>query len=131
MAKKKHDVMAKEREIFINGLEEDGKIVVPGCVRNGVSAEIASQLFDEMTAFASYAFNKSHAAAYGVVAVRTGLAQAPLPGAVLLPRCSIPSLPTAARLQNIRSTAASTAFRSSRRISIRACANSPSAKAEA
>ena len=72
MAKKKHDVMAKEREIFINGLEEDGKIVVPGCVRNGVSAEIASQLFDEMTAFASYAFNKSHAAAYGVVAVRTG-----------------------------------------------------------
>lgn len=72
MAKKKHDVMAKEREIFINGLEEDGKVVVPGCVRNGVSAEIASQLFDEMTAFASYAFNKSHAAAYGVVAVRTG-----------------------------------------------------------
>lgn len=72
MAKKKHDVMAKEREIFINGLEENGKVVVPGCVRNGVSAEIASQLFDEMTAFASYAFNKSHAAAYGVVAVRTG-----------------------------------------------------------
>lgn len=72
MAKKKHDVMAKEREIFINGLEEDGRVVVPGCVRNGVSAEIASQLFDEMTAFASYAFNKSHAAAYGVVAVRTG-----------------------------------------------------------
>ena len=72
MAKKKHDVMAKEREIFIHGLEEDGQIVVPGCVRNGVSAEIASQLFDEMTAFASYAFNKSHAAAYGVVAVRTG-----------------------------------------------------------
>ncbi len=70
MAKKKHDVMAKEREIFIHGLEEDGQIVVPGCVRNGVSAEIASQ--DEMTAFASYAFNKSHAAAYGVVAVRTG-----------------------------------------------------------
>ena len=53
-------------------MEEDGQIVVPGCVRNGVSAEIASQLFDEMTAFASYAFNKSHAAAYGVVAVRTG-----------------------------------------------------------
>ncbi|MGN0996248.1 MAG: DNA polymerase III subunit alpha, partial [Candidatus Ventricola sp.] len=72
MAKKKHDVMAKEREIFINGLEEDGRVVVPGCVRGGVSAEIASQLFDEMTAFASYAFNKSHAAAYGVVAVRTG-----------------------------------------------------------
>ena len=72
MAKKKHDVMAKEREIFIHGLEENGQVVVPGCVRGGVSAEIASQLFDEMTAFASYAFNKSHAAAYGVVAVRTG-----------------------------------------------------------
>ena len=42
MAKKKHDVMAKEREIFINGLEEDGVVTVPGCVRNGVSAEIAS-----------------------------------------------------------------------------------------
>jgi len=72
MAKKKHDVMAKEREIFINGLEEDGVVTVPGCVRNGVSAAVASQIFDEMTAFASYAFNKSHAAAYGVVAVRTG-----------------------------------------------------------
>ena len=71
MAKKKHDVMAKEREIFINGLVENGEVVVPGCVRNGVSADIANQLFDEMTAFASYAFNKSHAAAYGVVAVRT------------------------------------------------------------
>ena len=72
MAKKKHDVMAKEREIFINGLEENGEITVPGCVRNGVSAEIANKIFEEMTAFASYAFNKSHAAAYGVVAVRTG-----------------------------------------------------------
>ncbi|MBR1710666.1 MAG: DNA polymerase III subunit alpha [Clostridia bacterium] len=71
MAKKKHDVMAKEREIFIHGLEEDGKVLVPGCVRNGISEAIANQLFDEMTAFASYAFNKSHAAAYGVVAVQT------------------------------------------------------------
>lgn len=72
MAKKKHDVMAKEREIFINGAVEDGQVTVPGCVRNGIPAEVASQLFDEMTAFASYAFNKSHAAAYAVVAVRTG-----------------------------------------------------------
>ena len=72
MSKKKHDVMEKEREIFINGLVENGSVVVPGCVRNGVPAETASQLFAEMTAFASYAFNKSHAAAYGVVAVRTG-----------------------------------------------------------
>ena len=71
MSKKKHDVMAKEREIFINGLEEDGKVTVPGAVRNGVPSEIAARIFEEMTAFASYAFNKSHAAAYGVVAVRT------------------------------------------------------------
>ena len=71
MSKKKHDVMAKEREIFINGLVEDGQVKVPGAIRNGVPAEVASHIFDEMTAFASYAFNKSHAAAYGVVAVRT------------------------------------------------------------
>ena len=71
MAKKKHDVMAKEKQNFIYGLEENGEIVVPGCVRNGVSAQAAEQIFDEMTAFASYAFNKSHAAAYAVVAVQT------------------------------------------------------------
>ena len=71
MAKKKHDVMAREKEIFIHGSVEDGKVVVPGCVRNGISAEIAERIFDEMTAFASYAFNKSHAAAYAVVAVQT------------------------------------------------------------
>ncbi len=72
MAKKKHDVMAQEKKNFIEGLEEDGKLIVPGCVRNGVSAQAAEQIFDEMTAFASYAFNKSHAAAYAVVAVQTG-----------------------------------------------------------
>ena len=71
MSKKKHDVMAEEKANFINGLEEDGKIIVPGCVRNGVPAQVAEQIFDEMTAFASYAFNKSHAAAYAVVAVQT------------------------------------------------------------
>ena len=72
MSKKKHDVMVKEREYFINGMVENGVITVPGCLRRGIPADVASQLFDEMTAFASYAFNKSHAAAYGVVAVRTG-----------------------------------------------------------
>ena len=71
MSKKKHDVMAREKEIFIHGQEEDGKVIVPGCVRNGVSEAAATRLFDEMTAFASYAFNKSHAAAYAVVAVQT------------------------------------------------------------
>ena len=72
MAKKKHKVMAQEREYFIHGkLNDDGTIDVPGCVRNGVPEEVASHLYDEMTAFASYAFNKSHAAAYAVVCIET------------------------------------------------------------
>ncbi len=68
MAKKKHDVMMKEREIFINGSEE---MKVPGAVRNGVPREAAEAIFDEMTAFASYAFNKPHAACYAVVSLQT------------------------------------------------------------
>lgn len=72
MAKKKHKIMAQEREYFIHGkLNEDGSIDVPGCVRNGVPEEVANKIYDDMTAFASYAFNKSHAAAYAVVAVQT------------------------------------------------------------
>ena len=71
MAKKKHDVMAREKEIFIHGQVENGQVVVPGAVRNGVPEDVAEQIFDEMTAFASYAFNKSHAAAYALVAVQT------------------------------------------------------------
>ena len=72
MGKKKLDVMAKEREIFINGqLDEQGNIVVPGCVRNGIDSESANKIFDEMAEFAKYAFNKSHAACYAVVAYRT------------------------------------------------------------
>ena len=73
MAKKKHKIMAQEREYFVHGkLNEDGSIDVPGCVRNGVPEEVAEHIYDEMTSFASYAFNKSHAAAYAVVAVQTG-----------------------------------------------------------
>ncbi|MBQ6594134.1 MAG: DNA polymerase III subunit alpha [Clostridia bacterium] len=72
MAKKKHDVMAREKEVFLHGQTDgEGNVLVPGCVRNGVSEQVAVQLFDEMTAFADYAFNKSHAAAYGVVTVQT------------------------------------------------------------
>ena len=72
MSKKKHDVMEKERVNFINGIvEEDGTISVPGAVRNGIPAETANKIFDEMTDFASYAFNKAHAACYAVVAYRT------------------------------------------------------------
>lgn len=59
--------MAKERENFINGLGDS----VPGCVKNGISANIANTIFDEMTDFAKYAFNKSHAACYAVVAYQT------------------------------------------------------------
>lgn len=72
MGKKKLDVMAKEREVFINGqVNEDGTIEVPGCVRNGVDAKSANKIFDEMVEFAKYAFNKSHAACYAVVAYQT------------------------------------------------------------
>ncbi len=72
MGKKKLDVMAKEREVFIHGqVDEDGNIIVPGCVRNGIDEASANKIFDEMAEFAKYAFNKSHAACYAVVAYRT------------------------------------------------------------
>lgn len=72
MSKKKHDVMQKEREIFIHGLvSEDGTIEVPGCLRNGVPEETAQAIYSEMESFASYAFNKSHAAAYAYLAYQT------------------------------------------------------------
>ena len=72
MGKKKLDVMAKEREVFINGqVDEQGNVVVPGCVRNGIDAESANKIFDEMAEFAKYAFNKSHAAAYAVLSYQT------------------------------------------------------------
>ncbi|WP_461810890.1 DNA polymerase III subunit alpha [Faecalimonas sp.] len=68
MSKKKADVMAKERQNFVYGNKEEG---VPGCVANGISEEIANKIYDEMIDFAKYAFNKSHAAAYAVVAYQT------------------------------------------------------------
>ena len=71
MSKKKHKVMEEERKNFIYGIEENGEIVVPGCIRNGISEEIANKIFDNMMDFASYAFNKSHAAAYAVVGYQT------------------------------------------------------------
>ncbi len=71
MSKKKTDVMEKEREVFINGLEENGEVVIRGAVRNGVPANIANQIYDDMIDFAKYAFNKSHAAAYAVLAYET------------------------------------------------------------
>ena len=68
MSKKKADVMEKERHNFVYGNEEEN---VPGCIKNGISEDIANKIFDEMTDFAKYAFNKSHAAAYAVVAYQT------------------------------------------------------------
>ena len=80
MGKKKLDVMAKEREIFIHGqVDENGNIVVPGCVGNGIDEESANKIFDEMAEFAKYAFNKSHAACYAVVAYRTAYLKAYYP----------------------------------------------------
>ena len=80
MGKKKLDVMAKEREIFIHGqLDENENIVVPGCVRNGIDEQSANKIFDEMAEFAKYAFNKSHAAAYAVVSYRTAYLKAYYP----------------------------------------------------
>ena len=80
MGKKKLDVMAKEREIFINGqVDENGNIIVPGCVRNGIDEKSANKIFDEMAEFAKYAFNKSHAAAYAVVSYRTAYLKAYYP----------------------------------------------------
>lgn len=72
MSKKKHDVMQKERENFIHGIvDENGSVLVKGAVRNGVGEKTANRIFGQMTDFASYAFNKSHAAAYAVIAYQT------------------------------------------------------------
>ena len=68
MSKKKADVMAKERANFVYGNEEEG---VEGCIKRGIPEKVANQVFDEMIDFAKYAFNKSHAAAYAVVAYQT------------------------------------------------------------
>ncbi|WP_312046724.1 DNA polymerase III subunit alpha [Anaerotignum sp.] len=67
MSKKKASVMAEERKNFVYGVGDE----VPGCVKNGIPAEAAEKIFDEMTDFAKYAFNKSHAACYAVVGYQT------------------------------------------------------------
>jgi len=72
MAKKKADIMNQERKNFIYGItDEKGNVIVKGAIRNGVDEKTANDIFDEMVDFASYAFNKSHAAAYAVVAYQT------------------------------------------------------------
>ncbi len=72
MSKKKKDVMEREHQIFIHGLvDEAGNVEVEGCIRRGISEKIASSIYAEMESFASYAFNKSHAAAYALISYQT------------------------------------------------------------
>ena len=72
MSKKKHDVMKKERETFIYGAkDEQGNIIAEGAIARGVPEKIAEEIYDDVALFSSYAFNKSHAAAYTVVAYQT------------------------------------------------------------
>ena len=70
MSKKKHKVMEAEREHFVHGCTEPGKECA-GCVKNGIPEDVANEIYDEMISFASYAFNKSHAACYAYVAFQT------------------------------------------------------------
>ncbi len=84
MAKKKADVMAAERKIFIYGKDDsDGTAAVPGAVRNGIPEKIADQIFDEMASFAEYAFNKAHAAAYSIISYQTAFLKCHFPQAYL------------------------------------------------
>ena len=80
MSKKKLQVMLEEKEYFINGkTDEDGNVEIAGCVRNGVPASAAETIFEDMVTFASYAFNKSHAAAYAVISYQTAYLKAHYP----------------------------------------------------
>ena len=80
MSKKKMDIMERERRVFIYGEEDqDGNIIVEGAIRKGVSKEVANKIFDQMIDFANYAFNKSHAAAYAVIAYQTAWLKAYYP----------------------------------------------------
>lgn len=72
MSKKKMSVMEANREIFVHGKKnQNGEYEVKGCVNNGISEINANKIYDEMISFAKYAFNKSHSAAYSLVAIQT------------------------------------------------------------
>jgi DNA polymerase-3 subunit alpha len=80
MSKKKMQVMLEEKQYFINGkTDEDGNVEIAGCARNGVPASAAETIFEDMVTFASYAFNKSHAAAYAVISYQTAYLKAHYP----------------------------------------------------
>ncbi|MBQ3334528.1 MAG: DNA polymerase III subunit alpha [Eubacteriaceae bacterium] len=84
MSKKKTDVMDREGEVFIHG-EKDaaGNVIVPGAVAKGVPIHVAEAIYAEMKDFANYAFNKSHAAAYALVAYQTAWLKAHYPAAFM------------------------------------------------
>ena len=72
MSKKKHEAMKKERETFLYGEKaEDGTVLCEGALARGVEKSVAEEIYDDVALFSSYAFNKSHAAAYTVVAYET------------------------------------------------------------
>lgn len=84
MSKKKSDVMDAEGEVFIHGeKDENGKVTVPGAVANGIPEAAARKIYDEMKDFAKYAFNKSHAAAYAVIAYQTAWLKCHYPAAFM------------------------------------------------
>ncbi len=89
MSKKKKDVLDREREVFIHGQKrEDGSWEVEGCVNRGVDEATAGELFKEIESFASYAFNKSHAAAYAVLAYQTAYLKCHYPKEYMAPLLS-------------------------------------------
>lgn len=72
MSKKQADVMEKNRDVFINGqTDDDGNIIIEGAERRGVDKKAAEKIYAQMLTFAQYAFNKSHAVAYAVLAYQT------------------------------------------------------------
>ena len=80
MSKKKMDVMLEEKQYFIHGkTDAEGNVEIDGCVRRGIPEEAGEAIFADMVSFAEYAFNKSHAAAYAVVAYETGYLKAYYP----------------------------------------------------
>lgn len=84
MSKKKMDVMQRERTYFVHGkTNEQGEVILPGCVRNGIEERAASAIFDEMIDFAKYAFNKSHAAGYAIIAYQTAFLKCHYPVAYM------------------------------------------------
>lgn len=84
MSKKKRDVMESEREIFVNGLkDENGEYIINGAVRNGIDTKTADEVFSDMISFASYGFNKSHTAAYGLIAYQTAYLKVKYPKAFM------------------------------------------------